>query len=280
MPPTSSTEAMWDELRSDGFTVWGTATDDAHHYDDAAAREASGEMVFTGNRGWVMVHAERDPAAIRDALAHGEFYASSGVRLSRVEVASAKLVVEVDPASCDRPVIRFIGDHGRELASAKALEASFSLGIPGLTYVRAVVTDATGNQAWTQPVRLPNTRQPAADARSSLAFRPLPPYPVLVSTPTTIQVSYAGLLRHVVPVADETIDVPHGSNVRDLLLAIAARHGNDVREMLFVGADQLVPNAIVLLDGTDVTHLEGLNTPLSAGGITQVLVMNPATGGG
>ncbi len=101
-----------------------------------------------------------------------------------------------------------------------------------------------------------------------------------MSTPTTIQVSYAGLIRHVVPVADETVHVPRGSNVRDLLLAIVARHGNPVREMLFVGADQLVPNAIVLLDGTDVTHLQGLDTPLPAGGVTQVLVLNPATGGG
>ncbi len=101
-----------------------------------------------------------------------------------------------------------------------------------------------------------------------------------IPAPRAVRVSYAGLIRHLVPVADETLSLPDGSTVRDLLVAIADRHGHDVREMLFVGSQQLVPNAIVLLDGTDITHLRGLDTVIDVAGVTQVLVMNPATGGG
>ena len=81
--PTS--EAIWDAALTAGATVYGTATDDAHHYFDARAAAARGESVFPGDLGFVMVRARKDPAAIRDALAHGDFYASTGVLLARVE---------------------------------------------------------------------------------------------------------------------------------------------------------------------------------------------------
>src|SRR3954465_160240 len=71
--PTS--EAIWDAALSAGATVYGTATDDAHHYFAAAPRAARGEPVFTGDLGFVMVRARKDPAAIREALARGDFYA-------------------------------------------------------------------------------------------------------------------------------------------------------------------------------------------------------------
>lgn len=100
------------------------------------------------------------------------------------------------------------------------------------------------------------------------------------ANPATIKVSYAGLIRHLVPDVDETFALPAGSTVRDLLLAVAARHGEDVREMLFVGDRLLVPNAIILVDGTDIGQLRGLDTAVRPEGVTQVLVMNPATGGG
>ncbi len=148
-----STEALWDALWTAGFQVWGTATDDAHDYDDAAKRQAAGHRVYVGNRGWVMVHARRSPAEIEAAVARGDFYSSTGVTLSTVEVAASQLHVAVDPSATGQFTIEFIGNGGRRLASARGHEAWFTLGLPGITYVRAVVTDAAGHQAWTQPVR-------------------------------------------------------------------------------------------------------------------------------
>ena len=46
-----STEELWDALLSNGKRVWGTATDDAHHYDDADRVRASGETAHVGDRG-------------------------------------------------------------------------------------------------------------------------------------------------------------------------------------------------------------------------------------
>ena len=80
-----STEAIWDAVLSAGADVFGTATDDAHHFDDAAAARARDEQVFVGDLGFVMVRARKEPGAIRQALARGDFYSSTGVVLKRID---------------------------------------------------------------------------------------------------------------------------------------------------------------------------------------------------
>lgn len=146
-----TTEALWDSLWSSGLTVWGTATDDAHHYADASGRAAEGEEVYVGDRGWVMVHARRDAASIADAIRRGDFYFSNGVTLKSVDTASGRLHITaggVGPYS-----FHFFADQGREVASSEGSEAAVSLSLRGITYLRAVVTDHAGHKAWTQPFR-------------------------------------------------------------------------------------------------------------------------------
>jgi hypothetical protein len=145
-----STEAMWDAVLTAGGTLYGTATDDAHSYDDAAAIRARGEVPDVGDRGWVMVHATRDGAAIRDALARGDFYSSTGVVLQRIERTGDSLVVET--AGGDHE-LTLIGSGGVVVARAHGATATFSLaGLHG--YVRVDVVDARGRRAWVQPIRL------------------------------------------------------------------------------------------------------------------------------
>jgi hypothetical protein len=146
-----NTEALWDAALTSGATVWGTATDDAHNYYDAGAAAARGEQVFTGDRGFVMVRARKDPAAIRAALARGDFYASSGVLLSRVDVAGTDLVIEVDPRSPGSHHFDFVGRGGKILARADGRRATFPLASVGDGYVRVDVSDAKGRRAWVQP---------------------------------------------------------------------------------------------------------------------------------
>jgi hypothetical protein len=142
-----STEALWDSVLTRGGRIWGTATDDAHHYDDAAALAARGEEVFTGDRGWVMVRAERNLASIRDALEHGRFYSSNGVELSDVRVENGALVVEL-PASAAEHTFRFISG-GRVVSTVRGRRASFD--IPQ-GYLRCVIDGPNDRHAWTQPV--------------------------------------------------------------------------------------------------------------------------------
>jgi hypothetical protein len=153
--PTS--EAIWDAVLTAGGDVFGTATDDAHHYYDARTVGARGQDVFPGDLGFVMVRAEKQPAAIRAAVARGDFYASTGVLLGRVEVAHDRLEIDVDPRSPGAHRFTFIGAGGRVLARAQGRTAAFPLADARGGYVRAVVDDGAGRHAWTQPIRVPGT---------------------------------------------------------------------------------------------------------------------------
>ncbi len=148
---TPSTEALWDEALTAGVDVWGVATDDAHHYADAGAARARGEQVYTGDRGWIMVRAKKTPADIRAALVRGDFYASTGVTLARLERRGDALEVEVEK----EPVrFRFIGAGGKTLAESIGTRASFALAGARGGYVRVVVTDGHGRMALGQPIRV------------------------------------------------------------------------------------------------------------------------------
>lgn len=150
-----STEAIWDAVLSTGADVFGTATDDAHHFDDAAAARARDEKVFVGDLGFVMVRARREPAAIRQALAQGDFYSSTGVILKRIDRTTATLEIEVSDHARGAHHFTFIGKGGRVLARTEGRRATFRLADAAGGYVRAVVTDRNGSKAWGQPVRVP-----------------------------------------------------------------------------------------------------------------------------
>jgi hypothetical protein len=147
-----STEAMWDALLTRGVRVWGVASDDAHEYDDAYGRELHGEIVHPGDRGFVMVRARRDLESIRRAIVAGDFYSSTGVLLA--EAGRRAGFLEVQIAGGEPVDFTFIGPGGAVLARAHGAAAAISLA-DRAGYVRAVVTDASGHKAWTQPVFVP-----------------------------------------------------------------------------------------------------------------------------
>jgi hypothetical protein len=147
-----STEALWDSVLTAGGILYGVATDDAHHYDDADAVRARGVTPDTGDHGWVMVHATRDHSAIRDAVMRGDFYSSTGVVLDRIERTTDALVIAGADGEYD---FAFIGLGGRVLARSHGRAATFPLGSARGGYVRATVTDARGRRAWVQPIRVP-----------------------------------------------------------------------------------------------------------------------------
>lgn len=142
-----SMETLWDAALTAGVDLWGVASDDAHDY------QADGGGQYPAGGGWVMVRARRDPDAIKAALAAGQFYASTGVTLSRADVVGAELIVEVDASDPGDHAIAFISD-GKLIDAVTARAARIE--IPAGHYVRAVVRrldDPTGAMAWTQPAR-------------------------------------------------------------------------------------------------------------------------------
>lgn len=144
-----STEALWDAALTGGARLFAVATDDAHHYDDAPAVTARGETAYTGDRGFVVVHATRDLPAIRAALLAGEFYASTGLLLNSVARADGALTVEAAQAGV---TIEFVGAGGEVLRTVAGPRATMTLAEAAGPYLRARVRVADGRRAWTQPI--------------------------------------------------------------------------------------------------------------------------------
>ena len=145
-PRTFSYEDIWDLLLSTGKVVYGTATDDSHHYQEYGADKAN------PGRAWVVARAsELSKAAILDSLASGDFYASTGVQLPTLEVSKESIALEIEPGVMQTYTTTFIGRGGAKLAEETGPEASYRIrGDEG--YVRARVDSSAGARAWTQPV--------------------------------------------------------------------------------------------------------------------------------
>lgn len=144
-------EALWDEVLSQGTRVFGVATDDAHHFADAAERARVGKFAYVGDRAWIMLRAEKNAASIRAAFLAGDFYASTGVTLVSLEKTGGAMALEVAPTPGRSTTIRFVGKNGRELERVAGPRARRALA-SGDGYLRAVVEDSAGHKAWTQPL--------------------------------------------------------------------------------------------------------------------------------
>jgi len=132
---TSYATDRWDRLLTTGRRAWGFAHDDSHK-----AEEDIG-------LGWIHVGArEKTPAAIEAAIRAGQFYASTGVTLTAIEVDENRITVAADNA--DRMIASY--DHGRRLAVVDGNRIQIS--IPeGASYVRVEAWGRGEQFAWTQP---------------------------------------------------------------------------------------------------------------------------------
>lgn len=137
-------EELWDRALSQGVTLWGVASDDAHDYSGTPG------VKYPAGGAWVHVKARREPQAILDALAAGRFYASTGVVLARAEVEGGELVVEVAATEKGSYTIDFI-EAGKRVARVRGRTARHV--VPATGYVRALVSRGDGAQAWIQPAR-------------------------------------------------------------------------------------------------------------------------------
>lgn len=149
------TEAIWDAALSEGVEIYGVASDDAHHYTEAVLekRKQQGKSLYPAGGGWVMVRAHKTAESIRTALMRGDFYASTGVLLSRAERDGDAYEVAVAGDSKGRHSIELIGRGGRTLETIDGREARFDLSAR-TGYARVVVRNRRGESAWTQPVML------------------------------------------------------------------------------------------------------------------------------
>lgn len=171
----ASMEQKWDSLLTAGRNIYGVSSDDAHFFLDW------GMDVSNPGRGWVMVQSDAlTPDAITNAMAAGDFYASSGVILSKVNISKDIYEVKVDTTATYKETespfivgykandilvgyfIEFISDNGEVIEKVEGISAK--LNVPtGVGYVRAKITFSTNRGSsseqffsWTQPVFLNN----------------------------------------------------------------------------------------------------------------------------
>ena len=144
-------EGAWDHILTSGKILYGIAVDDAHVFKRPWDRNAA-----RPGQGWVMVRAERlHPRALLEAMERGEFYASTGVELSELQISQQEITITIkeDPSAKYR--IQFIGKGGKLLKEEIASPARYQIrGDEG--YVRGKVLDSNGLIAWTQPVLVGN----------------------------------------------------------------------------------------------------------------------------
>ncbi len=106
----ASTERIWDIILTrrlaefDLPIMYGLATDDGHNYHKIPSRASE------PGRGWVMVLSDKlAPASLIESMERGDFYASSGVSLERVESTDKELKVAVKAEDGVTYRIEFIG---------------------------------------------------------------------------------------------------------------------------------------------------------------------------
>jgi hypothetical protein len=145
-------EETWDRILSSGKLLYGVAVDDAHYF-----KRPWDAYAPAPGKGWVYVRAERlDGRALVDALERGDFYASTGVELSSLEVTNSTMTIAVCQVPTSKYRIQFIGRAGRVLSEATSSPASYTFkGDEG--YVRAKVLESNDKVAWIQPVPIGTT---------------------------------------------------------------------------------------------------------------------------
>lgn len=132
---------FYDGLLSEGRRLNAIAVDDSHWKNG----DAFGA--------WVMVRApENTPEALLAALHAGQFYASQGPEIHNITRAGDALEIDCSAAEAIMlvgPVSRSSRLHGQNLTRASLDLAPFENG-----WCRAVVVDALGRRAWSNPLWL------------------------------------------------------------------------------------------------------------------------------
>ncbi len=94
------------------------------------------------------------------------------------------------------------------------------------------------------------------------------------------QIAYYGLMKRTAGCAEETIELPEGSVLADLVKALVSRHGPPMEKLLLTGGGELRAEAAVLVNGRNAATLQGLATPLQEEDKAVIVLLAPALTGG
>lgn len=95
-----------------------------------------------------------------------------------------------------------------------------------------------------------------------------------------IQVHFGDLMAGIFGRDREEITLPAGSTIRDLLILLAAEHGEDFRKLVMTEGGQVRPLARILADGQDVAQLGGIDVNLEGIPRVTIVISLPYIAGG
>jgi hypothetical protein len=135
---TPSCEQLWDSVLSapGGRVIYAVASDDCHYKKSKVGR------------GWIMVNsASLTKQDIQEGIRTGNFYASTGIFLSKYSIDGNLIAIDCKNGSH----ITFIGKNGKILKKLKGKSGTYQI-TGNEYYIRIRITDESGRTAWTQPV--------------------------------------------------------------------------------------------------------------------------------
>ena len=119
------------------------ASDDAHFYTDDVCQS------------WTMVAAEENsPEAIKAALRRGDFYATRGPEILRIEFDGRTVKADTSPARAIWFATELPWGAGRAVVGTGVTHAEYTLHPLNRRFVRVVVEDENGRRAWSNPIVL------------------------------------------------------------------------------------------------------------------------------
>lgn len=140
MSDRAYSDVIVDQLASMGRLTNLLAVDDTHYYNDDACR------------GWIMVEAvDMDTQSLLRAIKAGRFYATQGPEVHIEKVAPDKVKVICSPVQKVVFQSNTSWARGRVVRGDGLIEAVYTK-VDDDRFVRAEVTDADGNKAWTNYV--------------------------------------------------------------------------------------------------------------------------------
>lgn len=139
-PAVSDATDMWDRLLSQGHRTWGVVGDDT--------LEIDGPNSTLGQTSVDVQVSDVNPPLIYDAIRHGAFVDSTGVRVLGIDTNGGDSIRVI---TTNATTIKWYGDGGTLLATTNGADGTYHVRW-NEKYVRAVAAKADGQQAWTQPV--------------------------------------------------------------------------------------------------------------------------------
>jgi len=80
-----------------------------------------------------------------------------------------------------------------------------------------------------------------------------------------VKVRFSARLRDITGEKEELVESAEGATVRDILAGLSKRHGKAFDKYVYGQQGQVADHIQVLLDGTSISNLQGLETRLKDG---------------